>query len=222
MIWTVATLMAVSPHVFGLSFSNDPNKPQHCKLTDNLTYQLVSTLAAFYLPLVVMCIIYWKIFQSAKFRIRSKGMGGSTAHKKHNQKSTSKKKIVNIPSTNNIEIAKSNSNGSISKKTALNNHNNNNSNNHNNDINNNETSFVNTKLLETQTTRTDLEKSNELLKDTLESNPSDPMIIDVQIQDSTEPKKSIKKIIFKNKFLFRHLAILQEKTKKEGIQELTI
>lgn len=75
-IWIIAAATALSPHVFGLSYDASIN--HRCQLTNNLAYQLVSTLAAFYLPLVVMCIIYWKIFQSAKFRIRKKAFSAPT------------------------------------------------------------------------------------------------------------------------------------------------
>ncbi len=67
-IWVLAAIISVLPHLFGLSYDNT----KECRLTDNLPYQLVSTLGAFYLPLIVMCVIYWRIFQSAKFRIRKK------------------------------------------------------------------------------------------------------------------------------------------------------
>lgn len=89
-IWSVSSIMAVSPHIFGLSF--DDNNKERCQLTDNLTYQLVSTLAAFYLPLIVMCIIYWKIFQSAKLRIRKKAFKGSSVMSKSNNNSQKPKK----------------------------------------------------------------------------------------------------------------------------------
>ena len=72
-IWLLSAVISILPHVFGLSFHySDSNKQQNCQLTDNFIYQIFSTLGAFYLPLVVMCIIYWKIFQVAKFRIRKK------------------------------------------------------------------------------------------------------------------------------------------------------
>ena len=70
-IWFLSALISILPHVFGLSY-NDKHPNSHCQLTDNFVYQIFSTLGAFYLPLIVMCIIYWKIFQVAKFRIRKK------------------------------------------------------------------------------------------------------------------------------------------------------
>jgi hypothetical protein len=68
-IWATSTIMGVAPHLFGLSSLQNSDT---CHLTDNLAYQLLSTFFAFYLPLVFMCVIYWKIFQSAKFRIRKR------------------------------------------------------------------------------------------------------------------------------------------------------
>lgn len=91
MIWSVAVVTAVSPHIFGLGF--DENLQQKCHLTDNLTYQLFSTLAAFYMPLIIMCIIYWKIFQSAKFRIRKKAFAPNPLTKLRKKSKENKKEI---------------------------------------------------------------------------------------------------------------------------------
>ena len=96
-IWSIALITGVSPHVFGLSFNDD--RSGNCHITDNFKYQLFSTLAAFYLPLVVMCIIYWKIFQSAKFRIRKKGFNGPRA--KSNKKKSNNGDIKQLNSLNN-------------------------------------------------------------------------------------------------------------------------
>jgi hypothetical protein len=97
-IWSIALITGVSPHVFGLSFNDDHSGK--CHLTDNFTYQLFSTLAAFYLPLVVMCIIYWKIFQSAKFRIRKKGFNGPRA-KSNKKEAKNNGDIKQLNSLNN-------------------------------------------------------------------------------------------------------------------------
>ncbi len=90
MIWSIAVITAVSPHIFGLGF--DEKLQKKCHLTDNLTYQLFSTLAAFYMPLIIMCIIYWKIFQSAKFRIRKKAFASNPLVRLKTMKSAAKSK----------------------------------------------------------------------------------------------------------------------------------
>lgn len=67
-IWGISTLISLLPHALML----ENNYEGKCRLTDNFLFQIFSTIGAFYLPLIGMCIIYWKIFQSAKFRIRKK------------------------------------------------------------------------------------------------------------------------------------------------------
>ncbi|RNA14264.1 5-hydroxytryptamine receptor isoform X1 [Brachionus plicatilis] len=83
-IWSVSLVVAVSPHIFGLSY--DVNNTDRCHLTDHLTYQLVSTVAAFYLPLIGMCVIYFKIFRTAKLRIRKKAFKNGSLLPKANKK----------------------------------------------------------------------------------------------------------------------------------------
>ena len=83
-IWTVSAVVAITPHLFGLSY--DETKHAACHLTDNFTYQLISTFTCFYLPLIFMCVIYWKIFQAAKFRIRKKGFDLMSAQAKQAKK----------------------------------------------------------------------------------------------------------------------------------------
>lgn len=92
-IWVVSTCMAVSPHLFGLGSASQIDT---CQLTNNLTYQLISTFLAFYLPLIFMCIIYWKIFQSAKFRIRKKAFNN---HKTGDKSKAAKDKAKKNDST---------------------------------------------------------------------------------------------------------------------------
>ena len=92
LIWLTSTVMAVAPHLFGLGSLHNPHT---CHLTDNLAYQLLSTCFAFYLPLSFMCIIYWKIFQSAKFRIRTRAFninGHSSGRRTTTDKKTVEKK----------------------------------------------------------------------------------------------------------------------------------
>jgi hypothetical protein len=124
-IWCVASATAISPHLFGLSY--DPTNKERCHLTDNLPYQMVSTLAAFYLPLIVMCTIYWKIFQSAKFRIRKKAFGTNANNQNKQLKSdikANKKSSLKInnngttPSTVEVTTSKKRNSTTTSKSSS--------------------------------------------------------------------------------------------------------
>ena len=75
-IWVTSILIA-SSHLFPI-FRDKRGRPNdQCHLIGNVPYTILSTVGAFYIPLIVMCIIYWKIFQAAKFRIRRKAFNAN-------------------------------------------------------------------------------------------------------------------------------------------------
>jgi len=75
-IWITSILIA-SSHLFPIFRHKDGRSPDQCHLIGNVPYTIISTVGAFYIPLIGMCIIYWKIFQAAKFRIRRKAFNPS-------------------------------------------------------------------------------------------------------------------------------------------------
>lgn len=75
-IWVTSILIS-SSHLFPI-FRDKRGRPRdQCHLIGNVPYTILSTVGAFYIPLIVMCIIYWKIFQAAKFRIRRKAFNAN-------------------------------------------------------------------------------------------------------------------------------------------------
>lgn len=199
LIWTVASLIAVSPHIFGLSYEPHSTQNHRCQLTNNLTYQLVSTLGAFYLPLIVMCVIYWKIFQSAKFRIRKGAIGGSSIHRK--KEGSKRGEAPKDEAAANKPMLKSSTSSSITKKpgqsknsTDMNSHSNNGM------PKDSETSFVRKLSLRRALSSKRESRSSQIDAKSTHSSPHSPM----------SEKKSFKKIMTKNKFLFSNIAIWQK------------
>ena len=70
-IWITSVLIS-SSHSFPIFRTKQSRQSGQCQIIGNPTYTIISTFTAFYIPLIGMCIIYWKIFQAAKFRIRRK------------------------------------------------------------------------------------------------------------------------------------------------------
>ncbi|CAF1684170.1 unnamed protein product, partial [Adineta ricciae] len=68
-IWVTSILIS-SAHLFPIFRDVNGRPSDQCRLIGNVPYTIISTVGAFYIPLIGMCIIYWKIFQAAKFRIR--------------------------------------------------------------------------------------------------------------------------------------------------------
>ena len=70
--WSLAIIISVPP-LFGWKPPlADPNKTGKCFISQDLGYTVFSTLGAFYLPLISMMIIYYKVYAAAKSRIRKK------------------------------------------------------------------------------------------------------------------------------------------------------
>nr|XP_014293390.2 5-hydroxytryptamine receptor-like [Halyomorpha halys] len=71
-IWVVAFLVCIAP-VLGWK---DPNwearisENRTCLVSQDIGYQLFATASSFYLPLLVILFLYWRIFQTARKRIR--------------------------------------------------------------------------------------------------------------------------------------------------------
>lgn len=75
-IWLISILIA-SSHNFRIFRTKIERPSDQCHLVGNVPYTIISTVGAFYIPLIGMCVIYWKIFQAARFRIRRKAFNTS-------------------------------------------------------------------------------------------------------------------------------------------------
>lgn len=71
MVWFVAMTISI-PSIFLFKDDNDPTVTGICMISQNHVYTVFSTVGAFYLPTIVMLIIYAKIFVIARQRIRKK------------------------------------------------------------------------------------------------------------------------------------------------------
>ncbi|XP_044754196.1 5-hydroxytryptamine receptor-like [Coccinella septempunctata] len=72
-VWLVSFLVCIAP-LLGWKdpewYSRIQNKK--CLVSQDLYYQIFATASSFYLPLLVILILYWRIFQTARKRIRRK------------------------------------------------------------------------------------------------------------------------------------------------------
>ena len=95
-IWVTSILIS-SSHLFPIFRDKRGRPSDQCHLIGNVPYTILSTVGAFYIPLIGMCIIYWKIFQAAKFRIRRKGFSADRSPPPVVLASTATPVTVNTP-----------------------------------------------------------------------------------------------------------------------------
>jgi len=71
-VWLVAFLVCIAP----LLGWKDPDwwsrvsEERKCLVSQDVGYQIFATASSFYVPLLVILFLYWRIFQTARKRIR--------------------------------------------------------------------------------------------------------------------------------------------------------
>lgn len=80
-IWSVSALISAAP-IMGWKDANwhDRLGGNECLVSQDLGYQIFATLTSFYLPLTVILVLYWRIYQAARKRIRRKPGGGGASN----------------------------------------------------------------------------------------------------------------------------------------------
>ncbi|KAL4222913.1 G-protein coupled receptor [Mactra antiquata] len=74
-VWFVAFAISIPPLFGWKEEQNNPEKYGQCIISQNLAYTVFSTVGAFYLPLVLMVFLNFKIYIVARSRIRKKNFG---------------------------------------------------------------------------------------------------------------------------------------------------
>lgn len=70
-VWIVSLVTSIAP-LFGWKDDDFEIRVEknHCLISQDIVYQIFSTTTAFYAPLVIICVLYYKIFKAAQHRIR--------------------------------------------------------------------------------------------------------------------------------------------------------
>merc|ERR1719414_1841813 len=72
MIWVTSVIVSLAP-LFGWKdedFEKRVNVDKECMVSQDIAYQVFATMSTFYVPLVVILLLYWRIFVTARNRLR--------------------------------------------------------------------------------------------------------------------------------------------------------
>ncbi|CAN7938777.1 unnamed protein product [Ixodes hexagonus] len=74
LVWSVSFVVSIAP-IFGWKdkdFHNRVLNEKKCLVSQDAAYQVFATCSSFYVPLVMVLLLYWRIFKVARQRIRHK------------------------------------------------------------------------------------------------------------------------------------------------------
>ncbi|XP_078572414.1 5-hydroxytryptamine receptor 1A-alpha-like isoform X4 [Branchiostoma floridae x Branchiostoma japonicum] len=70
-VWLLSLCISIPP-VFGWRKPEDTADPNNCLISQDHAYTIFSTFGAFYIPLIIVLAVYYKIFRAAQARIRKR------------------------------------------------------------------------------------------------------------------------------------------------------
>ncbi|KAH7964699.1 hypothetical protein HPB49_000790 [Dermacentor silvarum] len=74
LVWSVAFVVSIAP-IFGWKDKDSRSRVLHekkCLVSQDAAYQVFATCSSFYVPLIMILLLYWRIFKVARQRIRHK------------------------------------------------------------------------------------------------------------------------------------------------------
>ncbi|KAK8787888.1 hypothetical protein V5799_022336 [Amblyomma americanum] len=115
LVWSVAFVVSIAP-IFGWKDKDSRSRVLHekqCLVSQDAAYQVFATCSSFYVPLIMILLLYWRIFKVARQRIRHKP-GAKAVLIVHKEPSTSSAVASNenTPQHNATSAANNSSNQS--------------------------------------------------------------------------------------------------------------
>jgi len=107
-VWVASFLISIPPLIL-LGNEHGTNEEPKCEVSQHLGYQLYATLGAFYIPLIVMIFMYYKIYVAARRVVRAEHRArvpALPARRKSFQESRSKIILNNNPTDTGISGVK--------------------------------------------------------------------------------------------------------------------
>ncbi|XP_014672793.1 PREDICTED: tyramine/octopamine receptor-like [Priapulus caudatus] len=74
LVWLISSLISIPPLIGWNDWTEDvdPDRPKICRLTEERGYIIYSSSGSFYIPLVIMATVYFKIFLATRRRLRER------------------------------------------------------------------------------------------------------------------------------------------------------
>lgn len=97
-VWSVSLVVSLAPQ-FGWKdpdFLDRINIQQRCLISQDIGYQIFATCSTFYVPLLVILVLYWKIYQTARKRIRRRRQQRNAVLESSKSPGTEEKKTAKL------------------------------------------------------------------------------------------------------------------------------
>lgn len=101
LVWVISAVISIPPLVGWNDWPDEFNDETPCKLTEDKGYVIYSSSGSFFIPLIIMTVVYIKIFQATKRRLRDRAKASAMANLASSSKSGG---VKALPSGHKPEI----------------------------------------------------------------------------------------------------------------------
>jgi hypothetical protein len=116
LVWIASGIISIPP-LAGWNDWSSQKLQDHCELTTEKAFVVFSASGSFFVPLLVMLVVYLKIFLSARRRIRTNR--GRSALVRINQQQSKEKRSLKAKKSKNSSISLNDSRKMIAERAPL-------------------------------------------------------------------------------------------------------
>ncbi|KAJ6224475.1 hypothetical protein RDWZM_003020 [Blomia tropicalis] len=105
-VWILSAIISIPPLIGWNDWPEEFNDETPCKLSEEKSYLIYSSSGSFYIPLLIMTVVYFKIFKATRRRLKDRAKASAMANLKHSTTTTVSTSVIHHVN----HIAKSSSN----------------------------------------------------------------------------------------------------------------
>lgn len=79
-VWILSAIISIPPLIGWNDWPDEFNEMTPCKLSEEKSYVVYSSMGSFYIPLLIMAVVYFKIFQATRRRLKDRAKASAMAN----------------------------------------------------------------------------------------------------------------------------------------------
>lgn len=79
-VWILSAIISIPPLIGWNDWPDEFTKETPCKLSEEKSYLIYSSCGSFYIPLLIMTVVYFKIFQATRKRLKDRAKASAMAN----------------------------------------------------------------------------------------------------------------------------------------------
>jgi len=116
LIWAISALISIPPLIGWNDWPAEFNDDTPCKLSEEKSYLIYSSSGSFFIPLIIMTVVYFKIFKATRRRLRDRAKASAMANLMSSSKNNESEHKIEVESASDEKEEKKGKKNKKNKK----------------------------------------------------------------------------------------------------------